>query len=199
MSPRLTGPETQARILDAATLCFAEAGYNAAGVAEICARAGASKGAFYHHFASKHDLFMTLLVRWLSLLDEQLRTAQAASGNVPEELRSMARTAGSVFESARGQLPMFLEFWSQAARDPDVWRATIAPYHAYRAFFADRIRAGITERSLRPVDPDAAAGALVALAVGMLLQGLLDPAGADWPEAMVAGVDMLVDGWKRRS
>jgi AcrR family transcriptional regulator len=198
MSPRLPGPETQARIIDAAAACFAEVGYDAAGVAEVCRRAGVSKGAFYHHFASKHDLFMLLLTRWLASLDVKLLSAQGSSGNVPDELVSMAGMAGAVFEAARGQLPMFLEFWTKAARDPEVWQATIAPYHGYRIFFADRIRSGIAEGSLAPVDPDTAASAIVALAVGMLLQGLLDPTGADWGQSTVSGIQMLLNGMRPR-
>lgn len=198
MSPRLTGPETQARILDAAAACFAAAGYDASGVAEICRQAGVSKGAFYHHFASKHDLFMLLLNRWLASLDVKLLSAQGSTSNVPDELISMAGMAGGVFEAARGQLPMFLEFWTKAARDAEVWKATIAPYHGYRTFFADRIRSGIAEGSLAPADPDTAASAIVAMAVGMLLQGLLDPTGADWAQSTVNGIHMLLNGMRPR-
>ncbi len=198
MSPRLTGPETQARILDAAAACFAGAGYDATGVAEICRRAGVSKGAFYHHFATKHDLFMLLLTRWLASLDVRLRSAQGSAGSVPDELISMAGMAAGVFEAARGQLPMFLEFWTKSARDPEVWQATIAPYHGYRTFFADRIRSGIAAGSLAPADPDMAASVIVALAVGMLLQGLLDPTGADWSQSTVSGIQMLLNGMRRR-
>jgi hypothetical protein len=75
-----------------------------------------------------------------------------------------------------------------------VWQATVAPYRRYRDWFADIVRAGVAEGSLRPVDPDAAAVAIVALAVGMLLQGLLDPDGANWGQAMHDGITMLLDG-----
>jgi AcrR family transcriptional regulator len=184
--------------MDAAAACFAEAGYDASGVAEICRRADVSKGAFYHHFASKHDLFMLLLSRWLASLDAKLLAAQGSTSNVPDELISMAGMAGGVFEAARGQLPMFLEFWTKAARDPDVWQATIAPYHGYRTFFADRIRSGIAEGSLAPADPDSAASAIVAMAVGMLLQGLLDPSGGDWAQSTVSGIQMLLNGMRPR-
>ncbi|MCJ7737907.1 MAG: TetR/AcrR family transcriptional regulator [Anaerolineae bacterium] len=47
---------TQTSILDAAAAAFAEQGYDATGVAEICKRAGVSKGAFYYHFESKQLL-----------------------------------------------------------------------------------------------------------------------------------------------
>ena len=53
--------ETRRRIMSAAVALFAAQGYNASGVAEICRAAGASKGAFYHHFSSKQALFVAVL------------------------------------------------------------------------------------------------------------------------------------------
>lgn len=184
--------ETRARILEAAAECFAQQGYEAASVADICERAGVSKGAFYHHFPSKQDLFMALLNDWLEALDGGLRQAQAEAASVPDALRNMAGMVGFVLSSASERLPMFLEFWTQAARDPDVWAATIAPYRRYRAFFAQMVRAGVAEGSLRPADAEAAAQVIVSLAVGTILQGLLDPEGADWNHSLRQGIEMIL-------
>ncbi len=184
--------ETRARILEAAAECFAQQGYEAASVADICERAGVSKGAFYHHFPSNQDLFMALLSDWLEALDAGLRRAQAEAANVPSALRDMAGMVGFVLMSAGERLPMFLEFWTHAARDPDIWAATIAPYRRYREFFADLVRAGIAEGSLRPVEAETAAQIIVSLAVGTILQGLLDPQGADWSQSLRQGIEMIL-------
>jgi AcrR family transcriptional regulator len=48
-------------MLDAAYRLFASQGYGQTSVDGIIAEAGASKGAFYHHFASKEELFRALL------------------------------------------------------------------------------------------------------------------------------------------
>jgi AcrR family transcriptional regulator len=67
MAERLTLPQrsalqTRQRILAAARGVFAERGYAVATMDEIAAAAGASKGALYHHFATKEELFRALLL-----------------------------------------------------------------------------------------------------------------------------------------
>jgi AcrR family transcriptional regulator len=49
--------ETRARPIAAARTAFVDEGYEAAALDRILARAGVSKGALYHHFSSKEDLF----------------------------------------------------------------------------------------------------------------------------------------------
>ncbi len=196
MAAQPRGEETRTRILDAAVECFASRGYDATGVAEICERAGVTKGAFYHHFVSKQALFLELLERWLDGLDTQLAAARREAKTVPEALGRMVEKVEQVFVVAAGQIPIFLEFWSQASHDPEVWQATIAPYHRYHTYLTDLIQAGIAEGSLRPVDPEAAALFLLSLAVGLALQGLLDPQGADWARVARQSLDILLQGLK---
>ncbi len=186
------GEETRKRILEAAEVCFARNGYDGTGVAEICQQAGVTKGAFYYHFPSKQALFLELLERWLALLDEQLAALRAEAESVPQTLSMMAGMAARILEEGHGRLPMFLEFWRQAARDPAVWRRAIAPYRRYRAFFTGLIESGIAEGTLRSVDPETVAGVMVSLAVGLMMQGLMDPQGADWGRVAEEGVRLLL-------
>lgn len=48
---------TRSAILDAATELFTEHGYAATTIADILAAAGVSRGALYHHFQAKEDVF----------------------------------------------------------------------------------------------------------------------------------------------
>ncbi len=56
--------ETITQIMAAAIHLFSNSGYEAASVADICARAEISKGAFYHHFPSKQTLFLAIVEQW---------------------------------------------------------------------------------------------------------------------------------------
>jgi AcrR family transcriptional regulator len=189
---------TRSRILASAAACFSERGYDATGVAEICQHAGVSKGAFYHHFASKQALFAALLDDWLEALDDQMARLRVPAATAPQSLQAMVGLLQQVFRDASGRLPMFLEFWRQAARDETIWQATMAPFQRYHTLLASIVRAGIGEGSLRPCDPEDAARAIVSMAVGLVLQSALDPTGNDWQESAQAGMDMLLHGLVRR-
>ena len=69
------GEERKQQLLDAAARLFAETGYGATRIADICHEAGVAKGLFYWYFTTKAELF-TELVRVMRL---RLRRAQAAA------------------------------------------------------------------------------------------------------------------------
>ena len=188
---------TRSRVLDAALGGFTEKGYDATSVADICAAAGVSKGAFYHHFPSKQALFIVLLERWLAELDATIRAAADSSVPVPRQLESLSGLVGRVSALGSGQVPMFLEFWRKAAKDPAIRDVTVAPYQRFRTAFAGFVRRGVEEGSLRRVDPEAAALVLVSMGVGLVLQGAIEPSGLS-DDAGAQAVRLLLGGLARR-
>ncbi len=185
--------ETRANILDAAVRRFALSGYDAASVDEICADAGVSKGAFYHHFPTKQAVFLALLDGWLKTIDVGLDSFRADT--IPETFVKMTQLLPVIFAAADDRMPMFLEFWTQASRDETVWDATIAPYYHYREHFAKLVEDGIQEGTLKEnIDSQAAAQVILSLAVGLFLQGVLDPQGADWQKVGEESMKILMNG-----
>jgi len=189
--------ETRTQITAAASRLFSQSGYDATGVAEICAQAGISKGAFYHHFPSKHAVFMSLLEEWLAGLDKQIEYLGHSARPAATTLLGMGAMLEFIFHSASGQLPLFLEFWAQASRDKTVWHTTIAPYRRFHHQFTQLVERGVQDGSLHTSDPQATAWVILALATGILLQGLLDPQATAWDEVGKHGLQILVNGLER--
>jgi AcrR family transcriptional regulator len=186
--------ETRSRILDAALELFAQNGYDATSVAEICQAAKVSKGAFYHHFRTKQSIFLALLQSWLGTIDVMLDVNRQGAQAVPQALRQMSIIMTGVYDQAGGRLPMFLEFWTQASHDPLIWHEVIKPYQRYQQYFKSLIESGIAEGSLKAVDAGATAHTIVSLALGLLLQGLLDPHGAEWGKVTPTSIELLLAG-----
>jgi len=187
---------TQTRIMEAAIKLFSNRGYNKASVDDICKEAGISKGAFYHHFKSKQALFLALLDGWLQVIDNAIEASKDKTA--PETFMQMTQAFPFIFDIAGDGLPMFLEFWLQASRDQEIWEAGIAPYRRYHRYFTALIKKGVEEGSFVEVDPELASRMIVSTAMGLLLQGLLDPKGAKWEKVARDSTNLLVNNLLNR-
>src|SRR5512140_1087802 len=98
MAIQKRGEETRTHILDAAGELFAKRGYAATSVADICQQAGVTKGAFYHHFATKQQVFLDLRDRWLSPLDVQTNTTRLEGEPLPQVLQRIADMTRPIFD-----------------------------------------------------------------------------------------------------
>jgi len=193
------GEETRNTILHTALELFSRNGYDATSVAEICQRAKMSKGAFYHHFPSKLDLFLALMATWLDEVDGMFQTAGATAEDIPQALENMAGFSGGIFEVLEGGFPILLEFWTQASRQPAIWKRAVEPYRKYLSFFAGVIQTGKEEGAFDDdLDPELSARLLMAVAMGLLLQASFDPEGVNWQEVTRSGIKMLMSGMRRR-
>jgi AcrR family transcriptional regulator len=192
--------ETRSHILDAAGELFAERGYDATSVADICAQAGVTKGAFYHHFESKQSVFLELRDRWLTPLEAQLSLARDPDETLPQLLQHVADLAREMFaeagEDQRQQI--FLELLSAARQDPTILSAMLAPMQRYHEWFAQLINAGIQEGTLRKVDRKLAAQVLVSLGFGLIMLSLLDPHGDDWGNIASRAMPLLMQGLEKK-
>lgn len=74
---------TEDGILDAACAVFAEAGFEAAKMSTIAARAGTTKPTLYARFGSKDKLFVATVRREQALLDDHLAAAYDDNDDAP--------------------------------------------------------------------------------------------------------------------
>jgi AcrR family transcriptional regulator len=106
---------TRAALLDAAADVFARRGLDAATLEEIAEVAGFTRGAVYHHFASKEDLFLAVIAR---------HDAELLAGFGPDVLGSLPPDAAAstarwreLHARDRREVALRLELRSQALRN----------------------------------------------------------------------------------
>ncbi len=96
---------TKDRILDAAVDVFARKGYHGAGVEDIVAASGTSKGAFYHYFPSKQAIFLRLMDDLAEVVEQGVEGAisaeQGAMAKVEAALRVVIETAAEQRDLAK--------------------------------------------------------------------------------------------------
>lgn len=94
--------ETRAALVSAARGLFAKQGYAATGTPAIVAAAGVTRGALYHHFADKADLFATVVEEEHMLLAMAINRA-AESEDEPGPVKALV-AGGDAFIDAMQDL-----------------------------------------------------------------------------------------------
>ena len=140
------------RLLDAALVLIRARGYQGTSVEDLCAAAGVTKGAFFHHFRSKEDLGLAAAAHFSAWLDALFARARWREHDDPLD-RVLAyldfRTA-----ILRGEIPHFTCLLGAMVQD------TYATHPAIRAACEAGIRAHAA-----PLQEDIAA-AMAARGVG---------------------------------
>jgi AcrR family transcriptional regulator len=178
--PAGAAPGARAALIDAAARVFAERGYAGASVDRILAAAGLSKGTFYWHFASKEELFLTLVDERIDqparALMEVTRTAPAEAATAPTVSRGLA----ALFTGERRLLVLLQEYWAAAARDEDLARRYAGRTEALVQTLAAALSARHEETGVPlTTPPERLATAFVALAHGLALEAAVNPDAVD--------------------
>ncbi|MCR4428628.1 MAG: TetR/AcrR family transcriptional regulator [Caldiserica bacterium] len=191
------GEETRALLLNVSQNLFSRKGYEEVSVEEICRQAGVSKGGFYHHFSSKEELFLELLDRWLSKLDEELLNIESQAKTVEEAISLMTDFAGYVMEQAEGSYGILFEFWNKARNDEKIWKGAVSYFDRYRKFFRGILEKGIQKGEFPPFDLDLFSQMMVSLAVGVFLESALNPSERNWKSSLKEMIAIILSHFKK--
>ena len=181
MTPtRLTREQSKAltreRLLTAARVVFARAGFHGASVEEIASEAGYSTGALYSNFGGKEDLFLVLMQREIEAHAREIAEAVGARSSVAERAQGGARQWMSMIEREPELLLLFMEFWAYGVRDAQVRPKVAARFAQVRELLTRLISDGTREFDLELELPaEHLAVAIDALADGIARQKLADP------------------------
>ena len=105
--------EKQARILDAATVEFADKGFPGANINTIAKRAGISIGAMYNYFGSKDDLFLTIIDRAHALLEGVINEVEQADDDIFTSIEKLLRAAQSYSKQYPELTQIYLDMTSE--------------------------------------------------------------------------------------
>lgn len=185
---RPTRQQTRSQILDAARGVFSEHGYHAASIDDVADAAGYSFGAIYSNFKNKQELFLAVSEDAVARQVREYRDAVLHADSIEEQARSAAARWTSLLAEEPNYFPLFVEFWSLAARDDDARDRFIARYGELRAAISDLISTAARSRGL-DLDGSTAellARVVIALGNGLALESRLDPHGV--PDALLGDI-----------
>jgi AcrR family transcriptional regulator len=166
---------TRAALLHAAGRVFAERGFHQATLEAVAAEAGVSKGALFHYFPSKEQLFLALLEDRLGAGLSDIEAVVAERGTDSKHLGAATETFLRRVNRDPRWLPLLLEFLAYGSRDPAA-KARITEHflRPARAAPANAARSlGIPENEL--LSHDELGLVLAALVNGLAIERAFDP------------------------
>jgi AcrR family transcriptional regulator len=178
---------TRDALIEGARVLFAERGYAAVGTEEIVRAAGVTRGALYHHFDGKRDLFEAVYERIEVELAQRVASG-ALNAGVAEPLDAMRAGAEMFLQAAtEPEAQRIVLIDGPAVLGWDRWRE-IAAEHGLgliEATLQAAIEAGaIAEQPVRP---------LAHVLMGALDEAAMLVARASDPELMRAEVSRTLD------
>ncbi len=192
----LQSEQTRQHIIDTAARRFARNGFHGTSMADLTEAAGLTKGAFYHHFESKDDLFFAVVQmvqeKWVKAVGEQVVQA-------PNALDQLAILLDSHAHLLCQEPVLCLVITGLTAEleesNPAYVTALHGVYLGFIEFIEGIIRDGQSKQQIR-TDVDARLTALniVGLLRGISCFGVLADLGLDCEVVIKAAKPVLLDG-----
>lgn len=169
---------------------FAEHGYDATGIADLLARTGISRGAFYYHIDSKETLLFEISRDQVEYMNAVAAEIVAGTGSAAEKVRLMARALIRNISEHRAEWTVFFREFSAltGARREQILLAR----DQYEQYWREVLEDGAKSGEFIAVTPLHVKGIL-----GMLNYTYLwiNPQGALGPEDLAdTFVDLLLYG-----
>lgn len=187
-------------ILEAARLCFLDAGFAGTSMDGVAARAGVSKATIYAHFAGKDDLFGAIIRDRCELEFSAARLKGVEGVDTRAALAAMARHLLDILLSPEA-LGMYRVVVAEASRQPDLAQAYFdaGPMQG-RANLVAGLEVLIRRGDLAIDDPWRAVDHLVGMLRGgeyfsRALLGLPQPEGSSVDGLIAAAVDVFLKAY----
>ena len=192
--PKRRRAATVERLLDAALQTFADQGFAAASVEDVCSRGGFTRGAFYSSFHTKDELFAALFDREVRRDLARVEELLTGLADEPDPVAAAVERCLVAFRGDRTWTLVATEYALHAARNPAA--AVVLQRHraGLHAQLADLIERATRDAGLRLTVPaHQLARTVTALHDGITLSGLSQPA-ADAEDVQRAALLLLLRG-----
>lgn len=153
----LQGRERKQQLLDAAATLFADRGYAATRIADICEAAGAAKGLFYWYFPTKQDLFAELV----HTMRRRLRRAQADAMDPGADAVTRIRQGAEASVRFICAHASYFAFVQVESSDPALAATLGSGHDVYLRDVVELVRAAIDAGESADTDPVLAAHGVV--------------------------------------
>ncbi|MDP3278559.1 MAG: TetR/AcrR family transcriptional regulator [Deltaproteobacteria bacterium] len=169
---------------------FSARGYHLTTVDEICVEAGISKGSFYWHYDSKQAVLLAIVDGWAA--EVELSLTEHFRGAIARADRRIAVTEGlrALAHRLRKLMPLWLEFLSQAQREP-VIREGLSVFHRRVRRATHTMLSALVDNFQNTRESEALATIIVGGFIGLMSLELSDPSDVTFDREVESFMSLL--------
>ena len=152
MAENLPKEERRSQIMEAAMKVFTQKGYSSARMDDIVEASGLSKGAIYHHYEGKKEIFLALIGHWETQTFPDFYSRNGKERSASDTLRDFAKEIINVFKTRSYVFHAEVEFWSLSNQDDEVRKRSQDLYEKIINLFELVINKGMRNKEFITVD-----------------------------------------------
>jgi len=194
MTERKPSSERRIEILEAALVVFVKKGFSETRMDDIVQEIGLSKGAIYHHFQSKRDLFMALIEHWMDQFSSIQRGGTLRGKPSSQIIKHIARFTAKIFQLNPNWFLAEPEIWALANRDAEIRNLANQLYTRILSEFETLIRRGIEFGEFREVNARMIALSIMTSLHGMIWFVLFQPDDFSLEDYVECNMRFILDG-----
>ena len=187
------------QILKAALKIFVVNGYSNTKMDDIAEEAGFSKGAVYHHFSSKDDLFFSLIDYWEASFLPKFYSNNYSDVSLVKVLKELASEVASNFKNKKYLFLAELEIWALSNRDSKVRERTKKLYNKMLSHLENIFTNAINDGEYKNIDPGMAAMAVMTSMQGVIWFSIFDHKNFTAEEYVNEVMNFIINGLKKTS
>ena len=140
------------QILEAAFKVFVDKGYSKTTMDDIVERSGLSKGALYHYYKSKKDLFLSLIDHWEIYTFKNFYKKESNDRKASDILRIFGQNVLQTLNKKKYAYIAEIEFWSLSNYDKDIKDRSQRLYDKLLNLFEKVVKKGIKQGEFKELN-----------------------------------------------
>jgi AcrR family transcriptional regulator len=189
----------RAEILEQAEKIFAAKGFHNTAVAEIAEASGFAVGTLYQFFASKEQLYISLLTEKLNMMYSAIRESTAKETDVLKKIEGLVASQFRFVENNTEFCSIFIrgDHLSLSEGSVELRKRLKIDYNSHVSFTEEVMREGIRDGLLKKMDPRMMAAALTGIANSYSSKWLTTIEGTSLMNYVPFVIDIFLEGVRK--
>jgi AcrR family transcriptional regulator len=189
----------RAEILEQAEKIFAAKGFHNTAVAEIAEASGFAVGTLYQFFASKEQLYISLLTEKLNMMYSAIRESTAKETDVLKKIEGLVASQFRFVENNTEFCSIFIrgDHLSLSEGSVELRKRLKIDYNSHVSFTEEVMREGIRDGLLKKMDPRMMAAALTGITNSYSSKWLTTIEGTSLMNYVPFVIDIFLEGVRK--